>query len=61
MKLIYAELIEEPEERGGSWIKDRGVFISIEEFLPYRVLGWSGTKETDELADAILERINDDK
>ncbi len=31
-----------------------GVFLSIAEFAPYRALGWSGTKELNEAADAYL-------
>ena len=32
----------------------RGVFLSMQEFLPYRADGWSGTDETNEMADALL-------
>ena len=38
-------------ERIGGEKAERGIFLSIEEFLPYRKRGWSGTPETDKLAD----------
>jgi hypothetical protein len=46
--MFYAEKIE------GNKIAERGVFLSIDEFAPYRIAGWSGTKETNKLADAQL-------
>lgn len=33
---------------------EKGVFISIEEFAPYRALGWVSTGEINMLADAYL-------
>ena len=51
MRLFYAELID------ADGIADRGVFMSLEEFLPYRVKGWSGTAAIDAEADAALAQL----
>ena len=51
--MFYAELIQDCQ------IAERGIFLSIEEFLPYRRKGWSGTEEIDALADAVA--ITDDR
>ena len=49
MQMFYAagpaKGFERPEE---------GVFMSIQEFAPYRALGWSATGEYNVLADAYL-------
>ena len=49
MQMFYAEKqgdsFEEPE---------KGVFLSIQEFAPYRALGWSASSEYNVLADAYL-------
>ena len=47
--MIYAELYG--GEIGNSHIVDRGVFLSLSEYLPYRAKGWESTKEIDEAAD----------
>jgi len=54
MKLFYAEKIEDCK------IVERGIFTSIEEFVPYRKLGWSGTQETDKATDELISSINPD-
>jgi len=46
--MFYAERIENCK------IVERGVFLSIEEFLPYREKGWSGSPDTDFLADKMI-------
>lgn len=53
--MFYAERIGDPD-KGEPWIAEQGVFLSIAEFAPYRALGWEGTKETNEAADAFLRR-----
>jgi len=47
--MFYAERIEDCK------IIERGVFVSVEEFIPYREKGWSGTKEIDKVADEIIK------
>ena len=42
--MIYAELINER-------IEDRGVFFTLEEFLPFRAKGWMSTPEINAAAD----------
>jgi hypothetical protein len=51
--MFYAERLGD-KSKGEPYIAERGVFYSLEEFLPYRKLGWEGTKETNELADSAL-------
>lgn len=46
--MFYAERIENCE------IVERGVFLSMDEFLPYREKGWSGTPDTDAMADQLI-------
>jgi hypothetical protein len=46
--MFYAERIEDCK------IAERGVFLSMEEFLPYRRAGWSGTEATDKAANAMI-------
>jgi hypothetical protein len=52
-RMFYAERYGD-QSKGEPYIAERGVFYSIAEFVPYRALGWSGTAETDLLADAYL-------
>ena len=47
--MFYAEKINGPFDQ-----PEKGVFLSIEEFAPYRALGWSGSGEVNALADAYL-------
>ena len=53
MTLHYAELIGE-DEKGCPCIVNKGVFSSVEEFVPYRRNGWSGTAEFNADADRII-------
>ena len=46
--MIYAERAE------GFDTPEKGVFLSIAEFAPYRARGWSGTAEVNHAADAYL-------
>lgn len=46
--MFYAERIE------NCVIVEQGVFLSIEEFLPYREKGWSGSPDTDDVADKLI-------
>ncbi len=48
--MIYAELVTDK-------IEDRGVFVSLSEFLPYRVKGWTSTAEINEAADNRLAEL----
>jgi hypothetical protein len=48
--MIYAELVTDK-------IEDRGVFVSLSEFLPYRVKGWTSTLEINEAADSRLAEL----
>ena len=53
--MFYAERIEDPATSGqDGWIAERGVFMSLDEFVPYRRQGWSGTQETDAAADSLI-------
>ena len=49
--MFYAERMG---EEGEPYIAERGIFLSIAEFAPYRKAGWSGTRETNAAADAYL-------
>ena len=53
--MFYAERMGD-QSKGEPYIAERGVFLSIEEFAPYRKAGWSGTREIDAAADAVLAR-----
>ena len=48
--MFYAERIADGE-------KERGVFLSIAEFAPYRALGWESTGEINSAADAYLFQL----
>lgn len=53
--MFYAERLG---GEGEPYITERGVFTSLEEFIPYRRQGWSGTQETDEAADALIAAVD---
>lgn len=53
MIMFYAERIE------GTKIAEKGVFLSIAEFLPYRRAGWTGTEETNRMADIAMMNEGD--
>ena len=53
--MIYAE----HELNDGSL--EKGIFLSLTEFLPYRECGWSSTSDINEIADAMLEGITVDE
>lgn len=47
------------ERNGGEgepYIAERGVFMSIAEFVPYREKGWSGQKKHNDAADEIIQK-----
>lgn len=46
--MFYAELIKDCK------IVERGVFLSIAEFVPYREKGWSAAPDNDILADKMI-------
>ena len=45
--MFYAELIS------NGAILEKGIFLSISEFIPYRRKGWEGTEETNRIADQV--------
>lgn len=51
---FYAERLGDTD-KGEPYIAERGVFNSLEEFLPYREAGWEGTKQVNEAADAEIK------
>jgi hypothetical protein len=51
--MFYAERIGGP---GEPYIAERGVFMSLAEFAPYRAKGWEGTKETNAAVDAFIAK-----
>jgi len=51
--MFYAEKWS-VDNNGKSFISDRGVFISIAEFAPYREKGWSSSPDNDFLADKLI-------
>ena len=53
--MFYAERIDDYR------IVEKGVFLSIGEFVPYRIKGWSGTKETNRAADAAIMALGDEQ
>ena len=53
--MIYAELLRSGERSSEPYVVDRGIFFSIEEFVPCRKRGWSSTDENNAAADAALE------
>lgn len=53
--MYYAERLG---NEGESYIAERGVFLSVEEFVPYRKKGWSGTIKLDKAADEIIKFEN---
>jgi len=53
MMPFYAERLGNTE-KGEPYIAERGVFISIAEFAPFRALGWEGTHENNLKADLYL-------
>ena len=55
--MIYGERLGD-RDKGEEYIAERGVFFSVEEFVPYRRLGWEGTTKTNTLADEII-RLDD--
>lgn len=52
MRMAYAERLGGD---GEPYIAERGIFLSVEEFVPYRKLGWSGTKGFNDEADSIIK------
>ncbi|MBK1722812.1 hypothetical protein [Thiocystis violacea] len=48
--LIYGELVTDTNET------QQGVFLSVEEFAPYRRQGWTSSQRWNEAADAFLAR-----
>jgi hypothetical protein len=53
--MIYAERILDDNSL------EKGVFLSLEEFLPYREQGWSSTSDINEIADAMLKEPPEDE
>lgn len=53
--MFYAELVDYSGHHNFE-IMDKGIFFSIEEFIPYRICGWSGVTEIDRLADEAIAK-----
>lgn len=51
--MFYAERLGD-HTKGEPYIAERGIFLSIEEFLPFREKGWRGTEDTNEMADRMI-------
>lgn len=51
--MIYAELVDDYR------IVDKGVFLSMAEFLDYRAKGWSSAPDIDAEADARLRKLKE--
>ena len=56
-RMFYAERLGDMDA-GEEYIEERGVFMSLDEFVPYRRKGWSGTPATDAAADALIADID---
>ena len=53
--MIYAERMGD-QAAGEDYIAERGVFLSLAEFLPYRAAGWEAVERFNKLADAALRQ-----
>ena len=53
--MIYAERFG---KEGEPYIAERGVFMSVEEYVPYRKKGWESTPDIDAKADEIIKIRN---
>lgn len=54
--LIYAERYGD-QVAGEDYIAEKGIFLSYEEFVPYRQAGWSGTPKTNTATDALIAAL----
>lgn len=48
--MFYAERLG-GKDKGEEYIAERGLFLTIDEFIPYREKGWSSTEKIDRLTD----------
>ena len=53
--MFYAERMGDMDA-GESYIAERGVFLCIEEFVPYRRMGWEASKQINAIADEWIKR-----
>lgn len=53
--MIYAERYG---DEGEPYIAERGVFVTIDEYIPYREKGWESLPEIDVKADKIIKLRN---
>ncbi len=53
-RMHYAERLGDGENE--PYIAERGIFYSVEEFVPFRKKGWSGTDEFNAEADAAIAK-----
>lgn len=60
MNMIYGERYGNQDE-GEEYIAEKGIFLSMEEFLPYRAKGWSSCPENDKEADRLIAEIRQDE
>lgn len=50
--MFYAERLG---KEGESYIAEQGIFTSLQEYMPYRKLGWSAQQEIDRMTDRLIE------
>ena len=50
--LFYAERMGGP---GEPYIAERGVFMGLAEFIPYRLRGWEASREVNAAADLLIQ------
>lgn len=53
--MFYAERFGQDNE---PYIAERGVFLSIDEYVPYREIGWESLPEIDAKTDEIIKLRN---
>ena len=53
--MFYAERLGD-RDKGEDYIAERGMFFNIEEYVPFRLLGWSASAENDRAADEEIAR-----
>ena len=53
--MIYAERYG---KEGEPYIAEKAIFLSLDEYIPYREKGWEATVEVDKKADEIIKLRN---
>ena len=52
--MFYAERLGN-QDIGEPYIAEKGIFLSIEEFVPYRLKGWTASKKNNQLVDEYIK------